>query len=91
MDEQTAVAALADQEGWQRDGAAARVHYRGETDQYSVEFYEDVEVVLYWLVVESGQRAVPVGRESVPSPLRERVRADLAAADVNPDVEQTPV
>lgn len=91
MADQTALAALADREGWQREGDTARVHYRGETDQYSIEFYDAVEVVLYWRVLEAGERAVPVDRASVPPPLRERIRNDLAAAGIDPDTEGTSV
>lgn len=84
------LAALADQEGWRVDGAAARVHYRGETDRYSIEFYAPSECTLYWKVppAESEhETAVPVARGTVPGPLRERVREDLAAAGIDPDVE----
>jgi hypothetical protein len=31
---------------------------------------------------------VPVGRSTVPTPLRERIREDLAAADIDPAVEK---
>ncbi len=78
---------LADQEGWQADDFAARVHYRGEGDRYSVEYYAPSECVLYWRVKGDGETVVPVGRESVPDPLRARIREDLAAADIDPTVE----
>lgn len=79
--------ALADQEGWQVEAVAARVHYRGDGDQYSVEYYAPTDRVLYWRVEADGETAVPVGREHVPDPLRERIRQDLAAADIDPAVE----
>lgn len=82
---------LADQEGWQADGFAARVHYRGEGDRYSVEYYAPSECVLYWRVKGDGETAVPVGRDSVPDPLRARIREDLVAADIDPDVEGRPL
>jgi hypothetical protein len=44
--------------------------------------------VLYWRVKGDGETAVPVGRGTVPGPLRERVRRDLAAAGVDPGVEE---
>ena len=86
-DTHEAVAALADCEGWRAEDYAARVHYRGETDRYSVEFYAPSECVLYWKVRPDGDVAVPVSRKAVPTPLRERVRQDLAAADLDPDIE----
>jgi hypothetical protein len=81
---------LAAQDGWHVDGAGARVHYRGETDRYSIEFYAPSECVVYWKVPpeNSGETAVPVGRATVPTPLRERVRQDLADAGIDPDVER---
>jgi len=81
---------LATQEGWRREGAAARVHYRGEGDQYSVEYYAPSDCIVYWKVPPGDGRetAVPVGRETVPTPLRERIRMDLAAADVDPAAER---
>lgn len=85
MDEQ--VASLAEQEGWQAEGYAARVHYRGADDAYSIEFYAPSACVLYWKVKDDGETAVPVGRSTVPTPLRERVRQDLEEADVDPTVE----
>jgi hypothetical protein len=78
---------LADQEGWRRDGAAARVHYQGGTDEYSIEYYEPSECVVYWKVAPDRELAVPVGRRTVPDPLRERIRADFQSADIDPDVE----
>jgi hypothetical protein len=88
MGEQTT--ALSKREGWRSEGYAARVHYEGVTEQYSVEYYEPTGVVVYWQVRGDGE-AVPVGRESVPGPLRERIRADLSAAGVDPAVERDPL
>jgi hypothetical protein len=82
-----AVAALAEQDGWRAEEYAARVHYRGEGDHYSVEYYAPSDCLLYWKVKGDGETAVPVGRDTVPDPLRTRVRADLTEADVDPDVE----
>lgn len=82
------LAALASQEGWHVEGRAARVHYQGGTDNYSIEYYEPSDCVLYWKVDPDGDLAVPVGRNTVPTPLRERVREDLAAADLDPAVER---
>jgi hypothetical protein len=87
MDDHAEVEALAGQEGWQAEGYAARVHYRGAGDRYSVEYYAPSDCVLYWRVKGDGETAVPVGRGTVPDPLRERVRLDLEAAGVDPDVE----
>jgi hypothetical protein len=83
------VAALAEQEGWQAEGYAARVHYRGADDAYSIEYYDPSECVLYWKVPpeEAGETAVPVGRDTVPAPLRERIREDLASAGIDPEIE----
>ncbi|MFB6126676.1 MAG: hypothetical protein ABEJ79_05180 [Halolamina sp.] len=81
------LSALSARDGWQVDGYAARVHYRGATDSYSVEYYAPSDCVLYWKVKGDGETAVPVGRDTVPEPLRERVRRDLVAADVDPAVE----
>ena len=78
---------LADREGWHAEGFAARVHYRGEGDRYAVEYYAPSDCVLYWKVKGDGETAVPVGRETVPDPLRERVRADLDAAGIDPAIE----
>jgi hypothetical protein len=83
----SAVAALGSQEGWQAEEFAARVHYRGAGDRYSVEYYAPSDCVLYWKVSADGEVAVPVGRETVPDPLRERVRLDLSDAGVDPAVE----
>lgn len=84
---------LAEQEGWRRDGPAARVHYRGETDQYSIEFYAPSGCLLYWKVTpdDEGETAVPVGRNTVPTPLRERIRTDLDAAGIDPAIERRSV
>jgi hypothetical protein len=92
-DENAPLVDLADQKGWTRDGQAARVHYSGATDRYSVEYYAPSGCVIYWKVPPEGrgQTAVPVGRSTVPAPLRERIRADLAAAGVDPGVEQQTV
>jgi hypothetical protein len=80
---------LADREGWQVEGDAARVHYSGEGDRYSVEYYAPSSCVVYWKVPPdgAGDTAVPVGRSSVPTPLRERIREDLRLAGIDPDVE----
>ena len=86
MDER--LTGLAEQDGWQVEGYAARVHYRGGDDYYSIEYYAPSECVLYWKVKGDGETAVPVGRNTVPDPLRERVRQDLAAAGVDPEVER---
>ncbi len=77
-------------EGWRVDGEAARVHYSGATDRYSIEYYHPSECVLYWKVPpeDAGNTAVPVGRNTVPAPLRERIREDLAEADIDPEIEQ---
>jgi hypothetical protein len=86
MDER--VEALAEQDGWQaEEGFAARVHYRGGDDHYSIEFYAPSECVVYWKVKGDGETAVPVGRDTVPDPLRDRIRQDLAEADLNPEIE----
>jgi hypothetical protein len=82
------VDALAELEGWRAEGFAARVHYRGADDRYGVEFYEPSECVLYWKVKGDGETAVPVGRDTVPDPLRARVRTDLSEAAIDPDVER---
>ena len=79
----TALGAL---EGWRSEGYAARVHYEGATERYSVEFYEPTELVIYWAVRDDDE-AVPVSREDVPGPLRQRVREDLSEAGVDPAVE----
>jgi len=84
------LSALADREGWRVEGRAARVHYSGAADRYSVEYYEPSECVVYWKVPPDGggETAVPVGRSRVPTPLRERIREDLRAAGIDPDVER---
>lgn len=80
-------------EGWQVEGSAARVHYRGETDRYSIEYYAPSDCTLYWKVPpdEAGETAVPVGRDTVPKPLRERVRVDLATAGIDPEIDTRPL
>ena len=82
------VAALADRDGWRAEGFAARVHYEGAGDRYSIEFYEPSECVVYWKVKGDGEVAVPVGRNTVPDPLRARIREDLAEAGIDPEIEQ---
>ena len=90
MDER--LAGLDEQEGWRVEGTAARVHYRGAGDRYSIEYYAPSDCVVYWKVPpterEGTDTAVPVGRNTVPTPLRERVRADLAAAGIDAAVER---
>jgi hypothetical protein len=81
------VAALGALESWTTEGYAARVHYRGATDAYSIEFYAPSECVLYWKVKGDGETAVPVGRDTVPDPLRERIRDDLVQAGLDPEIE----
>ncbi|ESS03076.1 MAG: hypothetical protein A07HR67_02586 [uncultured archaeon A07HR67] len=94
------IAALVRQEGWRAEGAAARVHYDGGGDRFAVEFYAEADAVLYWTVPSDGEpatdaepngTAAPVPRESIPDPLRRRIREDLAAAGVDPAVERRPV
>jgi hypothetical protein len=86
MDER--VEALAEQDGWQaKEGFAARVHYRGGDDHYSIEFYAPSECVVYWKVKGDGETAVPVSRDTVPVPLRDRIREDLVEAGIDPEVE----
>ena len=82
-----ALADLGDLEGWHVEDVAARVHYEGEGDRFGIEYYDDEKCVVYWRVSESGETASPVAREQVPVPLRTRIREDLAAADLDPDVE----
>lgn len=85
------LAKLGEQEGWRVEGVAARVHYSGATDRYSIEFYAPSECTLYWKVPpedDPRETAVPVSRATVPTPLRERIREDLAAAGIDPDVER---
>jgi hypothetical protein len=81
--------ALAARDGWQVEDDAARVHYEGAADRYSIEYYAPSDCVVYWKVPpgEAGETAVPVGRETVPTPLRERVRMDLEAAEIDPEIE----
>ena len=82
---------LASQEGWHVEGTAARVHYEGATDRYGIEYYPASECVLYWKVpgeAADAETAVPVGRVTVPTPLRERIREDLRAAGVDADIER---
>jgi hypothetical protein len=74
-------------EAWHAEGYAARVHYRGAGDYYSVEYYAPSDCVLYWKVKGDGETATPVGRSTVPGPLRDRVRQDLAEAGIDPAVE----
>ncbi|MFC6720639.1 DUF7538 family protein [Halobacteriaceae archaeon SHR40] len=85
----TGLDGLAAQDGWQVEGSAARVHYSGATDRYSIEYYAPSECVLYWKVPPeaAGETAVPVGRATVPAPLRERIREDLATAGIDPEIE----
>lgn len=80
--------ALGSLKGWRSEGYAARIHYEGATDSYSVEYYEATGAVLYWRVEREGDRAVPVARDAVPDPLRRRIREDLAEAGVDPDAER---
>ncbi|WP_049986596.1 DUF7538 family protein [Halobellus rufus] len=75
-------------DGWRVEGYAARVHYRGAGDRYSIEFYGPSECVLYWKVKGDGETAVPVGRDTVPEPLRTRIREDLDAAGLDPEIER---
>jgi len=85
------IAGLVKQEGWHSEGTAARVHYDGGGDRYAIEFYADADVVVYWTVPRESESATPVPRETIPTPLRRRIRDDLAAAGVDPDVERQPV
>lgn len=84
------IAELVKLDGWRAEGSAARVHYEGGTDRFAVEYYAASGVVLYWSVPDEAESspATPVARARVPDPLRERIRRDLAAADVDPDVER---
>ncbi len=91
MSEYEAVDALADREGWTAEGFAARAHYRGDGDRYSIEYYAPSDCVLYWKVKGDGETAVPVGRDTVPDPLRARIREDLEAAGVDAGVESRPL
>ncbi|WP_416838625.1 hypothetical protein [Haloferax sp. DFSO52] len=81
------VDALSDLEGWFAEEFAARVHYRGGGDAYSIEYYEPSNCVLYWKVKGDGETAVPVGRDTVPDPLRTRIREDLAESGLDPEIE----
>lgn len=84
------LARLASLEGWRVDGAGARVHYSGATDRYSIEFYAPSDCLIYWKVPPADhprETAVPVGRNTVPDPLRERIREDLRSAAIDPDIE----
>lgn len=83
--------ALSDLEGWRAEGFAARVHYRGADEGYSVEYYEPSGRVLYWSIADDGEAAFPVDRESVPDPLRRRIREDLVEAGVDPSIERRPL
>ena len=97
------IAALVEQEGWRAEGDAARVHYDGGGgDRVAVEFYADAERVIYWTVPAADgsatadaatgtATAAPVPRERIPDPLRRRIREDLDAAGVDPDVERREV
>lgn len=89
MGEQTT--ALSTREGWRSEGYAARVHYEGGTERYSIEYYEPTERVVYWRVDDDGDRAVPIDRQTVPDPLRRRIREDLSAAGIDPTVERESV
>jgi hypothetical protein len=82
-----ALAELGRLDGWQVEGYAGRVHYQGAGDHYSVEYYAPSDCVLYWKVKGDGETAVPVGRETVPDPLRTRIREDLAEAGIDAAVE----
>ncbi|WP_049909300.1 DUF7538 family protein [Halorubrum saccharovorum] len=97
------IAALVGQKGWRAEGDAARVHYDGGGDRFAVEFYADAERVLYWTVPAADSdsaadsaadsdaaaaTAAPVPRDRIPDPLRRRIREDLDAAGVAPDVER---
>lgn len=89
-DSDDGLSGLSEREGWQTEGSAARVHYSGATDRYSIEYYAPSECILYWKVPpeDHGETAVPVGRSTVPTPLRERIREDLAAAGIDPEIEK---
>ena len=85
------IAGLVKQEGWRGEGAAARVHYDGGGDRFAIEFYAGAERVVYWTVPSESASATPVPRETIPDPLRRRIREDLATAGVDPDVERQSV
>jgi len=91
VSEYEAVDALADREGWTAEGFAARAHYRGDGDRYSIEYYAPSDCVLYWKVKGDGETAVPVGRDTVTDPLRARIREDLDAAGVDAGIEERPL
>ena len=55
-----ALADLDDLEGWHVEDVAARVHYEGEGDRFSIEYYDDAECVVYWRVTENGRAASAV-------------------------------
>lgn len=78
---------LAERDGWHVEEYAARVHYDGAGDRYSVEYYEPSECVLYWKVNSESGVAVPVHRETVPQPLRDRIKLDFEAVGIDPVVE----
>lgn len=89
-DTEDSLAALADREGWRTEDGAARVHYSGGGARYSIEYYAASQCTLYWKVppADADEVAVPVGRETVPDPLRERVREDLAAAGIDAEIDE---
>ena len=84
------IAALVTLDGWHAEGSAARVHYEGAGDRFAVEYYAETDAVLYWSVPDDDgtTTAAPVERTNVPGPLRERIRRDLSAADVDPETER---
>lgn len=82
------LSALANRDGWHVEGFAARVHYDGGGDRYAIEYYAPSDCVLYWKVKGDGETAVPVGRGTVPGPLRARIRTDLEAAGIDPEIER---
>ncbi|MFA1610243.1 DUF7538 family protein [Halobellus rubicundus] len=88
MAEDDRVDALDALDGWHAEGYAARAHYEGAGDRYSIEFYAPSACVLYWKVKGDGETAVPVARDTVPDPLRARIREDLVEAGIDPDVEE---
>lgn len=78
---------LAKLDGWHSEGYAARVHYEGGNERYSIEFYASTACILYWMVHQDDDVAVPVSREMVPDPLRERIRQDLSEVGIDPAIE----
>ena len=86
MDDRTA--GLARQDGWHAEGVAARAHYGGAGERYSIEFYAPTDTLLYWRVPDDGRTAMPVDRENVPKPLRDRIRADLTEAGIDTEIER---